>query len=100
MAHNRPLSRLLRDARGVFTGLNAAGWLLNGLRALAAAWTPAGPDAEKLDAARGMARHAGLRIATGDGDPLSLYASLQRDLSNAACFNPHRLSYGRSGGPA
>lgn len=92
--------RLLREGRGAFTGLNAAAWLLNGLQSLAAAWAPAGPDAAKLDAVRDMARRAGLRIVPGEGNTHALYASLQRGLSHAACFNPHRISYGRNGGPA
>ena len=95
----KQIHRMLRTRRGSIAGRHAAPVLLEGLQTLAASWSTRGPDPTRLADARRIARQLGLHEhAAPAGDPLRVYESLQRVLSEAACYNPHRLGYDRKGG--
>ena len=66
--------------------------LFEGLRTLAASWTLDGPDPVRLDQALRIAAQLHLcAIEDATRDPRRTYGSLQRVLSEAACYNPHRV---------
>lgn len=95
----KQLHRMLRTGRFGGSGRAAGPRLLEGLQTLADSWSPDGFDRSRIAGAVRIARELGLANGSRpEDDSRSLYARLQQRLSDAACYNPHRVSYVRPGG--
>lgn len=70
-----------------------AGNILEGFQELAASWTPEGVNADRFSAAERACRKLGLSLAPAEAPlPMEAYGTLQRAISEAACYNPHRIN--------
>lgn len=89
----KQLYRIFQARRGNIHDNLDAGNILKSFQELAASWSSAGMNADRLDAAERACRKLGLSLAPAEAQhPMNAYGSIQRAISEAACFNPHRIS--------
>ena len=89
----KQLYRVFQTRRGSIHDNLDAGNILEGFKELATSWTPTGVDTDRLRAAERTCRKLGLNSIPVDAPfPMGTYETLQRAVSEAACFNPHRIS--------